>query len=326
MKRKFALWAALALVLCPEPSLAQSSYPNRPVKIIVPFAPGGASDFVGRIMQPRLSELLGQPIVIENRGGAAGTIGMEVAARSAPDGYTLVLANVGSTAINPGVFTNLSINNLKDFIPVTQVVDVPGVLIVHPSVAANSIKELVAYVRANPGKLNYASPGSGSQNRLEMEILRTAEGGMDMVHVPYKGGAGPAVTGLVAGETQMMFSTVSSAMGHIKSGRLKALAITSPQRIRELPDVPTMKESGYVDGSSGSWQGVLVPAGTPREIVERLYAVLVQTMKTPDVIERLARGGAEAVTSSSPKAFAEFVAAETRRWGKVAKESGATVD
>src|SRR6266850_18791 len=296
MKRKFALWAALALALCPTLSPAQSSYPSRPVKIIVPFAPGGASDFVGRIIQPRLAELLGQQIVIENRGGAAGTIGMEVAARSAPDGYTLVLGNVGSTAINPGVFTNLSINNLRDFIPVTQVVDVPGVLIVHPSVAANSVKELVAFVKANPGKLNYASPGSGSQNRLEMEILRTVEQGMDMVHVPYKG------------------------------GRLKALAITSPKRIKELPDLPTMRESGYPDGSSGSWQGVLVPAGTPREIVERLYAVLVQTMKTPDVIERLAKGGAEAVTSSSPKAFAEFIAAETQRWGKVAKESGAIAD
>jgi tripartite-type tricarboxylate transporter receptor subunit TctC len=326
MKRKLAVWAALALALCPALSLAQSSYPNRPVKIIVPFAPGGASDFVGRIMQPRLSELLGQQIVIENRGGAAGTIGMEVAARSAPDGYTLVLANVGSMAINPGVFTNLSINNLRDFIPVTQVVDVPGVLIVHPSVAANSIKELVAYVKANPGKLNYASPGSGSQNRLEMEILRKAEGGMDMVHVPYKGGAGPAVTGLIAGETQMMFSTVSSAMGHIKGGRLKALAITKATRLEQLPDVPTMKESGYPDGASGSWQGVLVPAGTPRAVVDRLFESVVQTMKTPDVIERLAKSGAEAVTSASPKAFAEFVASETQRWGKVAKESGATAD
>jgi len=147
-----------------------------------------------------------------------------------------------------------------------------------------------------------------------------------MVHVPYKGGAGPAVTGLVAGETQMMFSTVSSAMGHIKNGRLKALAITSPQRIKELPEVPTMREAGYVDGSSGSWQGVLVPVGTPSAVVDRLFEVLVQTMKAPDVIERLSKGGAEAVTSPSPKAFAEFVAAETRRWGKVAKESGAVAD
>ncbi len=323
---KLKLWLTVALVLFPALSVAQSSYPNRPLKMIVPFAPGGASDFVGRIMQPRLGELLGQQIVIENRGGAAGSIGVEVAARAAPDGYTLLLGNVGSVAINPGVFTNLSVNNLRDFIPVTQVVDVPGVLIVHPSVPVNTVKELVAYAKANPGKLNYASPGSGSQNRLEMEILRKAEGGMDMVHVPYKGGAGPAVTGLIAGETQMMFSTVSSALGNIKGGRLKALAVTSAKRLEPLPDVPTMKESGYPDGASGSWQGVLVPSGTPREVVERLYAILVQTMKTPDVIERLAKGGAEAVTSASPKAFADFVAAETQRWGKVAKEAGATVD
>lgn len=324
---KLKLLSAFALlVLCPALSVAQSNYPNRPLKMVVPFAPGGASDFVGRIMQPRLSELLGQQVVIENRGGAAGSIGVEVAARAAPDGYTVLLGNVGSIAINPGVFTKLSVNNLRDLVAVTQVVDVPGVLIVHPSVPAKSIKELVAYARANPGKLNYASPGSGSQNRLEMEILRKAEGGMDMVHVPYKGGAGPAVTGLVAGETQMMFSTVSSALGHIKSGRLKALAVTSGKRVGPLPDVPTMRESGYLDGSSGSWQGVFVPAGTPREVVDRLYPAVVQTMKSPEVIERLANGGAEAVTSSSPKAFADFVAAETQRWGKVAKEAGATAD
>jgi len=325
-KLKLTMWFALALALCPALSVAQSNYPNRPLKMIVPFAPGGASDFVGRIMQPRLGELLGQQIVIENRGGAAGSIGVEVAARAAPDGYTLLLGNVGSVAINPGVFTNLSVNNSRDFIPVTQVVDVPGVLIVHPSVPVSSVKELVAYAKANPGKLNYASPGSGSQNRLEMEILRRAEGGMDMVHVPYKGGAGPAVTGLIAGETQMMFSTVSSALGHIKGGRLKALAVTSTKRLEPLPEVPTMRESGYPDGASGSWQGVFVPVGTPRAVVDRLFELLVQTMKTPDVIERLAKGGAEAVTSVSPKAFAEFVAAETQRWGKVAKESGAVAD
>ncbi len=326
MKCKAAIRAALVLALCPALLHAQGAYPTRALKVIVPFAPGGASDFVGRIMQPRLAELLGQQIVIENRGGAAGTIGMEAAARSAPDGYTLVLGNVGSTAINPAIFADLPVNNQRDFAPVTQVVDVPSVLIVHPSVKANTIRELVAYVKANPGKLNYASPGSGSQNRLEMEILRTVEGGMDMVHVPYKGGAGPAVTGLVGGETQMMFSTVSSALGHIKGGRLRALAVTGARRLDQLPEVPTMKESGYPNGASGSWQGVLVPAGTPRDIIDRLYAVLVQTMKTPDVVERLAKGGAEAVTSASPKAFGEFIAAETLRWGRVAKESGAVAD
>src|SRR5262249_6887072 len=317
-------WLALALV--PALAFAQGDYPTKAVRMIVPFAPGGASDFVGRIMQPRLAELLGQQIVIENRGGAAGAIGVEVAARSAPDGYTVLLGNVGSIAINPGVFTNLSVNNLKDLVAVTQVVDVPGVLIVHPSVPAKTVKELIAYVKANPGKLNYASPGSGSQNRLEMELLKRAAGGMDMVHVPYKGGAGPAVAGLVAGETRMMSSTVSAAMGHIKSGGLGALAVTSEKRVSELPDVPAMRELGYMDGSSGSWQGVFVPAGTPREVIDRLYAAMVQTMKAPEVVERLSKGGAEAVTSSSPKAFADFVASETARWVKVAKESGATVD
>ena len=317
----------LAFALALGCALAQAqAYPSKPVHMIIPFAPGGASDFVGRIVQPSMSELLGQQVVVENRAGAAGNIGMEAAAKSAPDGYTIFLGNIGTIAVNPAVFPNLAVNPMRDFIAVTQVVDVPGVLIVHPSVPASTVKELVAYVKANPGKLNYASPGSGSQNRLEMEILRKAEGGMDMVHVPYKGGAGPAVTGLVAGETQMMFSTVSSAMGHIKGGRLKALAMTSPNRIKELPDVPTMKESGYLDGSSGSWQGVLVPAGTPRAVVDKLFAVLVETMKTPDVIERLAKGGAESVTSASPKAFADFVAAETQRWGKVARESGAIAD
>jgi tripartite-type tricarboxylate transporter receptor subunit TctC len=316
-------WAALALF--PVLSLAQSEYPSRPLRMVIPFAPGGASDFVGRIMQPRLTELLGQQIVIENRAGAAGNIGMEAAAKAAPDGYTLYLGNIGTVAINPSVFPNLPVTPTRDFTAVTQVVDVPSVLVAHPSLAAVSVREFVAYARANPGKLNYASPGSGSQNRLEMELLRKAES-LDMVHVPYKGGAGPAVAGLIAGETNVMFTTAPSAMGQIKGGRIKVLAVTSAKRMQQLPETPTMVESGYRDFLSSSWQGIFVPAGTPREIVERLYGALLQTMKTPDVVERLAKGGVEVATSASPKAFADFVASETQRWGKVAKESGATVD
>jgi len=325
VKRKFAPWAALVLVLCPLLSFGQAGYPNRPVRMIIPFAPGGASDFVGRILQPRLGELLGQAIVIENRAGAAGNIGVEAAARSAPDGYTVFLGNIGTIAINPSVFPNLPVNPVKDFIAITQVVDVPSVLVVNPSFQVNSVKELVAYAKGNPGKLNYGSPGSGSQNRLEMELLRKAEG-LNMVHIPYKGGAGPAVTALVAGETQLMFTTAASAIGQIRGGRLRVLAVTSAKRMEQLPSAPTMPESGYRDFLSSSWQGVFVPAGTPREVVERLYAVLQQTMRTPDVVERLAQGGAYVATSASPKVFSEFVAAETQRWGKVAKESGATVD
>jgi tripartite-type tricarboxylate transporter receptor subunit TctC len=304
---------------------AHAQYPNRPVKMIIPFAPGGASDTVGRIFQARLAELLGQPIVIENRAGASGNLGLEAAARSAPDGYTIYLGNVGTVAINPGIFRSLAVHPTKDFIAVTQVVDVPGALIAHPSFPPNTIKEMIAYVRANPGKINFASPGSGSQNRLEMEVIKKAEG-LDMVHVPYKGGAGPAATGLIAGETNMMFSTVSSVLGHIKGGRLKALAVVSGKRLEQLPDVPTMVESGYPDSTSGSWQGIFVPAGTAKDIVDRLYAVMLQTMKSPDVVDRLSKSGIDVVLSASPAAFAEYVAAETVRWGKVAKESGATVD
>jgi tripartite-type tricarboxylate transporter receptor subunit TctC len=301
------------------------SYPNKPVRMIVPFAPGGASDFVGRIMQPRLSELLGQQVIVDNRAGASGNIGLDAAAKAPADGYTLFLGNIGTVAINPAVFrASLTVTPTKDFIAVTQVVDVPSALVAHPSLPANNIKELVAYAKANPGKLNYGSPGSGSQNRLEMEVLRKAEN-LDMVHVPYKGGAGPAMTGLIGGETQLMFVTVSSAIGHVKGGRVKLLGVSSAKRLQAAPDAPTVGESGYPALTGGSWQGVFVPAGTPKEVVERLLAAVLQTMQTQDVITRLANGGVEVVTSS-PAAFSEFVAAETRKWAQVVKESNATAD
>ena len=316
------LFVLLALV----PGLVFSQgYPNRPVKVIIPFAPGGASDLVGRIIQPRLSELLGQQIIIENRPGASGNVGLEAAARSTPDGYSIFLGNSGTVAINPGVFPKLPVNALKDLVAVTQVVDVPGLLVGHPSFPPATVKELVAYAKANPGKLNYASPGSGSQNRLEMEHLRKTEG-LDMVHVPYKGGAGPAVAALVAGETNIMFVTASSAMPMVKSGRLKAYGLTANKRSAELPAVPTMTEAGYPGFTSGSWQGVFVPTGTPREVIDRLYAAVQQTLKSPDVIDRLTKSGVDVVLSASQEAFAEFVTAETQRWGRVAKEAGATPD
>ena len=321
----FRVLARLALALVPAVATAQQAYPTKPVKMIIPFAPGGASDFVGRILQPRLAELFNQPVVIENRPGASGNIGVEAAARSAPDGYTIFLGNVGSIAINPGVFPKLPVDPLRDLAAVTQVVDVPGVLVAHPSFPPNTVSELVAYAKANPGKVNYASPGSGSQNRLETEHLRKLAG-LDMVHVPYKGGAGPAVAALAAGETHIMFVTASSAMPLIKAGRLKALAATAAKRIEQLPDVPTMQEAGYPGFDSGSWQGVFVPTGTPPEVIHRLFVVVKETMKSPDVIERLARGGVEVVVSDSPAAFTVFVGAETQRWAKAAKEAGATVD
>ena len=311
-------------LLAVAPSVAFSQYPTKSVRMIVPFAPGGASDFVGRILQPRMSELLGQQVVVENRAGASGNIGMDAAAKSAPDGYTIYLGNVGTVALNPGVFPKLAVVPTRDFIAVSQVVDVPGVLVVHPDLQAKTVKDIVAIAKAHPGKLNYASPGAGSQNRLETEVFRKLEN-LDMVHVPYKGGAGPAIAGLVGGETHMMFVTASSAMNHVKSGRLRLIAVTSAKRLAAFPDAPTMAEAGYPQLTSGSWQGIFVPTGTPKPVVDKLYSVIIDTMKTPDVVQRLANGGVDVVTSA-PGEFAKFVEKETERWVRAAREAGATAE
>jgi tripartite-type tricarboxylate transporter receptor subunit TctC len=301
------------------------NYPSKPVRIIIPFAPGGASDFVGRIMQPKLQELLGQPIVVENKPGAAGSIGMDFVAKSAPDGYTVFLGNIGSIAINPAVLPAQSSVPTRDLVAVTQVVDVPSIIIAHPSLPVSNVKELIAYARANPGKLNYGSPGSGSVDRLVIEILRKV-GGLDMVHVPYKGGAGPAVAGLMGGETNLMSATAASSLPGIKAGRLKALAVTGEKRLEQLPDTPTVKEQGYPDLTASSWQGLFVPTGTPKEAIDKLYDAAVKTLAMPEVVSRLATGGAFAVTSPNQAAFGEYVAAETKRWARIAKESNATAD
>ncbi|HEX6156543.1 MAG TPA: tripartite tricarboxylate transporter substrate-binding protein, partial [Burkholderiales bacterium] len=264
-------------------------------------------------------------VVVENRAGASGNIGMDAAAKATPDGYTIYLGNVGTVALNPAVFTKLSVVPTRDFIAITQVVDVPGVLVIHPDVKANNVKELIEIAKAYPGKLNYASPGSGSQNRLETEVFRKVAGNLDMVHVPYKGGAGPAVAGLAGGETHLMFVTASSAMTFVKNGRIKLLAVTSAKRLAAFPDVPTMAEAGYPELTSGSWQGIFVPAGTPKDVVDKLYGAVIETMKTPEVVQRLANGGVDVVVSK-PGEFTRFVQSETERWGKAVKEAGATAD
>jgi len=316
--------AALLLAL-PLLASAQQPWPTKPIRMIVPFAPGGASDFVARIIGPKLSEALGQQIVIDNRAGASGNIGMEVAAKSAPDGYTVYLGNIGTIAINPAVFPNLAVNPQKDFIAVTLVAETPSILVAHPTLAANTAAELVQLARAKPGTLNYASPGSSTLNRLEMERFMKANG-LAIVHVPYKGGAGPAVLGLLAGDTQLMFVTLSSALTFVKAGKLKALGISTEKRLDALPAVPTMTEQGFTDMVSSSWQGVFFPVGTPRPIVDKLHTALLTILADPDVHKRFAVGGAFVVTNRTPEDFAAFVAAETQRWGRVAKEVGATVD
>ena len=322
-----SMLSVMALTAGSRPAPAQTApgYPQKPVRMIVPFAPGGASDFAARIISPRLAEALGQPIVVDNRAGASGNIGMEAAAKAAADGYTIFLGNIGTISINPAVFPSLGVQPSKDFIPVSLVAELPSVLVAHPSLPANTIGEFVAMAKSKPGELNFASPGSSTMNRLEMEqFMKTA--GMKMVHVPYKGGAGPAVTGLLGNETHVMFVTLSSAIAFVKAGKLKALAVTSSKRIEALPQVPTTVESGYPDLVTSSWQGVFVPAGTPRAVVAKLHEALVKVLGLPEVKEQFATSGVTATASKTPEEFAAYVAAESERWGRVARESGATID
>src|ERR1035437_5407720 len=319
--------ALSALALLSASAFAQDSakYPNRSIRMVVPFAPGGASDFVGRIISPKLTDVLGEQVVVDNRGGAAGNIGVELAARANPDGYTILLGNVGTMAINPSIYPDFSIRPLRDLIAITEVVDVPGSLVVHPSLTVKSVKELIEYAKANPGKLNFGSPGSGSANRLEMELfMRSTQ--IKMVHIPYKGGAGPAMIGLLGNEVQLMFVTLSSSITFIKGGKIKALGVVAPKRIAAVSDVPTMTEQGIPNMTTGSWQGIFVPKGAPQPVVSRLYAASIKTMADPDVRKRLAAGGVDAVTSKSPKDFAAFVKAETDRFGKVIKDAGVTAE
>jgi len=316
----FAALFAVTLVSGTE-ALAQAKdeYPNRPVRMIVPFAPGGASDFVGRIIQPAMAELLKQQVVVDNRGGAAGNIGVEVAVRANPDGYTFLLGNVGTMAINPNYYTKFPYRPLKDLIPITQVVDVPGCLVTHPSLPAKNVKELIAHMKANPGKLNYGAPAPSSANALEMHMFLGATG-TNAVQIAYKGGAGPAMIGLLGNEVQMMFVTFSSAVNFAKQGRVRMLGVISAQRNPALPEIPTMREQG-LDMVVGSWQGLFVPKGTPQPVVNKLYKVGVEMMKDPQVIKRLSDGGVAIITSKSPADFVGFVKKETERFGKVIKDA-----
>jgi tripartite-type tricarboxylate transporter receptor subunit TctC len=317
--KRYLLSALFAATLpLAGPALGQGdSYPSRPLRMIVPFAPGGASDFVGRIIQPAMAELLKQQVVVDNRGGAAGNIGVEVAVRATPDGYTFLLGNVGTMAINPVYYTKFPYRPLNDLIPITQVVDVPGCIVVHPSLAPKNVAELIAHLKANPGKLNYGSPAPSSANRLEMEMFLMATG-TKAVQINYKGGAGPAMIGLLANEVQIMFVTFSSAVNFAKQGRVKMLGVISPERNPALPDIPTMREQGH-NMVVGSWQGLFVPKGTPQAAVTKLYQVGVKLMKDPLVVKRLGDGGVTIVSSKSPADFVAFVRSETERYGKVIK-------
>jgi tripartite-type tricarboxylate transporter receptor subunit TctC len=324
MKSKCCLIAAgLAAILLPSSqAFAQAKkddYPMRPVRMIVPFAPGGASDTVGRIIQPAIANRLKLQVVVDNRGGAAGNIGVEVAVRATPDGYTFLLGNIGTMAINPNYYTKFPYRPLKDLIPITQVVDVPSAIAVHPSLPVKNAKELIAYLKANPGKLNYGAASPSSASTLEMLAFLRATG-TDAVMVPYKGGAGPAVIGVLANEVQMVMLTFSSLVNFAKQGRLRMVAVVQPERNPAMPDVPTLREQG-LNMTVGSWQGLFVPKGTPQAVVNRLFQVGVAAMKDPQVVKRLGDSGVTIVTSRSPADFTAFLKSETDRFGKAIKDA-----
>ncbi|MDP2410246.1 MAG: tripartite tricarboxylate transporter substrate binding protein [Pseudolabrys sp.] len=334
MRRKFlkagVCVALLGLVALSSPARAQpvedpSKYPSKPVRVIVPFAPGGATDLAMRMFQNGMSQALGQQVVIDNRGGAAGNIGMEMAARATPDGYTLFFGNVGTTAINPAFYKDLAVQPERDFIPVTLASETAGILVASSKFPPNNIKEMIEYVKARPGKINYGAAGISTLNALEMEAFRR-KAGLDMQQVPYKGGAGPALNDLAAGVTDVMFVTFSAAIGHVKSGRLKGLAVTTKDRLEQLPEVPTMVEQGFPDSVSSSWQGLFAIAGTPQPIVDKLYAAVVEALKDPKTRDLMTGAGMLASTSASPAAFKAFVSAESAKWKGVVSELGVKLE
>ncbi|WP_149538082.1 Bug family tripartite tricarboxylate transporter substrate binding protein [Siccirubricoccus phaeus] len=325
-RRALLATAALSTTATPRPGRA-ASYPDRPIRLLIPFAPGGATDLAARILQPHLAEALGQPVIIENRPGAAGNVGMEAAARATPDGYTLFLANVGTLAVNPAVFARtIRTRPQTDFAAISLVSETPDALVAHPAAPFFTVAELLAYARTHPGQVNYGSPGAGSLNRLEMELLREQAGRLDMVHVPYPGGAGPAVTAAVAGDVHCLFVTLSSALGQIQAGRLKALAVTTAARAPGLPRTPTMAESGFPEFIASSWQGLLLPAAAPAEIAPRWHGILATLLARPEIRDRFATSATLALASASPAEFGAFIAREQQRWGALVHRAGITAE
>lgn len=299
------------------------SWPAKPVRIIVPFAPGGAVDITARTVGPALGARLGQQMVVENRGGAGGNIGVEVGAKSPPDGYTLIVATSGQMAINPHMYSKLPFDPNKDFVAITQMGQAVNALCVHPSLPARSVKEFIALARSQPGKLSFATGGIGASDHIATELFMSMAG-VKMVHVPYKGGA-PAMIDLLGGQVELGFSTVATAMGPIKAGRLRALGVTSAKRFELLPDVPAIGEQlpGY---EAVSWYGLFAPAGTPAAIVTRLHSEVVAVLDTPDVRRRLMESGVIPTSSASPDAFASYVRTDNVRWGKLIRANNIKAD
>jgi len=313
------LWCGVAMAgALAAPVVLAQAYPAKAIRVIVPSSPGGGTDILARVIAARLTEAWGQQVVVENRAGAGQMIGIELAAKAAPDGYSLLMA-ASTLAINPVMYKKVPYDALRDFAPITQAAALPNILVAHPSLPVKNVKELVALAKARPGQLVYASAGHGTSPHLSFELFLYMTG-TKMIHVPYKG-TGPGAVDTVAGQVQLMMPNLLTALPHVKSGRLRALGVTSAKRSAGVPDVPTIAQAGVPGYEAIQWYGLLAPAGTPREIVTKLHGEIVKILAAPDTREKLSSDGAEPV-GSTPEQFAAFIRAETDKWGKVVKAAG----
>jgi tripartite-type tricarboxylate transporter receptor subunit TctC len=318
------IFLACACAALAAGTAAAQDYPSKPIRMVVGFPPGGGTDVVARIITPRLSELLGQSVVIENRPGATGTMAAGQVAKSTPDGYTIMMGHVSVNAIAPSLFKNLSYDVLKDFEPVAIAAAVPHFVVVHPSVPVKSLRELIDYLKARPGKLTYPSAGNGSMPHLAGEVFK-AQAGVDLLHVPYKG-SGQSMADLLGGQHVVAFDTMPASAPHVRSGKLRPLAVSSAQRLPAFPDVPTAREAGMPDYVITTWYGVFAPAGTPKAIVGRLHAGIIKAMQTPEVKAKLEGIGADGSVSRSPEEYAALVKSDTERYARVIKDIGLKID
>lgn len=318
-----ALMVPLLVPLFVIPALAETAYPVKAIRFIVPFPPGGGTDILSRALAQKMSEALGQPFVIDNRPGAGGNIGADIAAKSAPDGYTIFMGQTSNLAVNPTLYKKLPFDPLKDFAPITLVTETPLIIVVAQNSPIKSVQDLIALAKSKPGTINFASPGNGTVGHLAGEMFKRVAG-VDMVHVPYKGAA-PALTDLLGGQVNIYFASAAAAMGQIRGGSIRAIAVTSRKRSAALPNVPTVAESGLPGFDASSWYGVLAPAGTPKDIIAKLNAAAVKVMQQPELKGRMTDEGGEPI-GDTPEQFAAFIKTETAKWAKVVRDSGAQLD
>ncbi|MEP6655681.1 MAG: tripartite tricarboxylate transporter substrate binding protein [Betaproteobacteria bacterium] len=319
----WVLWLSLPLFALPSIALGAEGYPTKPIRLIVPFPPGGPADVLARMVGEKLGASMGKQVVVDNRPGAGGNLGMELAAKALPDGYTLVLAPAGNLTVNPSLYRNVPYDVAKDFAAVSVLAAVPNILVVHPSVPVNTIAELAQYAKAHPGALNFSSPGPGSGAHLAGELFKSMAG-VDMVHVPYNGIA-PAVTAVLGGQVQLMFAGAPAVLQHVKARKLKALGVASPGRLAAVPEMPTIAESGLPGFDVTSWYGIVAPAGTPTEVIARLQRELEKALRAPDVREKLGGLGAEPI-GNSPAEFDAMIRSETAKWRKIVKDAEITAE